>query len=240
MIGVQPSFRRLPPIRDSPPISKWSGARRCCLGVPPVYTGGIGFRVLTLTITRRAAMLYGEKLRLRTVRESDLDQLFALQSDLSNRGDYYPLDLPSEIMLRKEFQETGFWKSDSGTLLLCDNDDHVLGMLSFEQPKVYHNNALEIGYILYDVASRGQGIMTEAVSLLVTYLFASKNVNRIEICADPGNTASRRVAEKCGFTFEGVTRSCIRFRGQDRDVVVYSLLRHEAGARSAGRDAAEH
>jgi RimJ/RimL family protein N-acetyltransferase len=41
----------------------------------------------------------------------------------------------------------------------------------------------------------------------------------------PENGASRRIAEKCGFTLEGTVRGAFFNDGRNQDVVLYSLLR---------------
>ena len=41
-------------------------------------------------------MIRGKAIRLRTVRETDLDRLYALLNDIANRGDFVPLQLPLE------------------------------------------------------------------------------------------------------------------------------------------------
>jgi RimJ/RimL family protein N-acetyltransferase len=63
--------------------------------------------------------------------------------------------------------------------------------------------------------------------LLSGWVFESLPVDRIEIHAEPGNAASRRVAERAGFTFEGVLRSYFVNKGVRRDAASYSLLRGE-------------
>jgi RimJ/RimL family protein N-acetyltransferase len=67
--------------------------------------------------------------------------------------------------------------------------------------------------------------VTEAVQLLVDYLFATKKQHRIQLVIVPENAASRRIAEKCGFTLEGTLRGAFFNGGRNHDVVVYSLLR---------------
>ena len=69
--------------------------------------------------------------------------------------------------------------------------------------------------------------MTEAVQLLTDYLFATKKVNRIHLVIVPENAASRRIAEKWGFTFEGTVRGAFFNDGRSQDVVLYSLLRDD-------------
>lgn len=67
--------------------------------------------------------------------------------------------------------------------------------------------------------------MTEAVQLLVDYLFATKKEHRIHLVIVPGNAASQRIADKCGFTVEGTVRGAFFNDGRNHDVLLYSLLR---------------
>lgn len=62
----------------------------------------------------------------------------------------------------------------------------------------------EIGYWIRTSCAR-QGYATEATHALVD-LACSLGARRVSITADAANVASRRVAERCGFTLEGVLR----------------------------------
>ena len=169
-------------------------------------------------------MIQGEKITLRTIREGDIDALYELTSDLSNRGEYYPLNLSSTVDYKSRFHEHGFWEETKGTLAIC-SADKILGTIGFF-PAAYFN-AFEIGYILFDVASRKKGYMTEALTLFSKYLFATKKIYRLQLTVIVGNMASKRVAEKCGFKFEGLIRGAIFHNGENKDLEMYSLLRNE-------------
>lgn len=84
----------------------------------------------------------------------------------------------------------------------------------------------EIGYRLIS-CERNKGYCTEAVNILVDFLFLSKNTERIQAKANPGNVASQRVLEKAGFKREGLIRKDVFIRGQWQDGVLYSILREE-------------
>jgi RimJ/RimL family protein N-acetyltransferase len=174
-------------------------------------------------------MLRGENITLRPVRQSDLDRFFALQTDLTNRGDLFPLAFRSEAELRKSFQETGLWTDDSGSLLIVNDKDEILGLIRCYTTVAYFDE-IEIGYIIYDRNQRGKGIATEAVKLLARYLFDSRKVNRLRLAIHPDNKASRRVAEKCGFTHESTARGAWFHKGQNHDLEIYALLRNELPA----------
>jgi RimJ/RimL family protein N-acetyltransferase len=82
----------------------------------------------------------------------------------------------------------------------------------------------EIGYFLAPWA-RGRGVMTAAVRLLSGWIFKTLPVDRIEITIEPGNAASRAVAERAGYELEGVLRSHTVIKGSRRDMAMYALLR---------------
>ena len=169
-------------------------------------------------------MIRGQKITLRSVREADIDTLFELWSDISNRGAYYPIDVPSQVDFKKRFQEHGLMEDEHGTFLICA-DERIVGSMAFF--KAMYFDGFEIAYILFDQASRGKGYMTEAVTLLVKYLFATKKINRLQLTVFPDNVASKKVADRCGFTREGVLRGAIFHHGQNADLELYSLLRAE-------------
>lgn len=171
-----------------------------------------------------ASMLEGRHIRLRPVRETDLDRLYDAHIAIGTRGRYFPLGVLSESAFRREFAENGFWQKTEGTLLLMTPDDEIAGHIEFFRPVAYWD-AFELSYQLYDDRHAGSGYVTEAVRLLVDYLFAVKKEHRIHLVIVPENAASRRIAEKCGFTLEGTVRGAFFNDGRNQDVLLYSLLR---------------
>ncbi len=178
-----------------------------------------------------SVMLTGKSVRLRPVRESDIERMYDIHVDIANRGEFWPLDVTSEPAFRREFQESGFWTKDSGLLLIVDDTGQLLGDIGFFRPVPQYFDALEIYYRVYDHAQRGKGVTSEALNLLVGYLFDARRVNRIQLGIDTENLASRRVAEKCGFTHEGTARKAQFLRGEHHDIEIYSILRDEAAKR---------
>jgi ribosomal-protein-alanine N-acetyltransferase len=134
--------------------------------------------------------------------------------------------VPSEPTLRKAFAETGFWGRDEGTLLIRNSDDEIVGHIEFFVPVSYWD-AFELSYLLYDERHAGHGYTTEAVQLLVDYLTATKKQHRIHLVIVPENGASVRIAEKTGFTREGIVRGAFFNDGRNHDVVLYSLVRDD-------------
>lgn len=85
--------------------------------------------------------------------------------------------------------------------------------------------SFEIGY--WRRAGHGQrGIVAEVVCALSRMAFDTLAASRVEIRMDSNNLASRRVAERAGFTFEGVRRQdSVTPTGEPRDTCVYSRVR---------------
>jgi RimJ/RimL family protein N-acetyltransferase len=168
-------------------------------------------------------MLTGERVTLRPIREADLPAFISAHQDIGNRGAFFPLGVISEPVLRRRFADNGLWDRTEGTLLIW-HDDEIVGHIEFFVPVSYWD-AFELSYQLYGEQHAGRGYTTEAVQLLVDYLTATKKQHRIHLVIVPGNAASRRVAEKCGFELEGTARGAFFNDGRNHDVLLYSLLR---------------
>jgi RimJ/RimL family protein N-acetyltransferase len=69
--------------------------------------------------------------------------------------------------------------------------------------------------------------MTRAVRLMSGWVFDALPIERIQITIQVDNRLSRAVAERAGYTFEGVLRAHTLIKGCRRDMAVYSLLRGE-------------
>ncbi|MFJ9829340.1 GNAT family N-acetyltransferase [Streptomyces sp. NPDC101160] len=86
----------------------------------------------------------------------------------------------------------------------------------------------EVGYWLAK-EHRGHGYMTEAVTALARWAIGSLGVHRLLWRAEVGNAPSRAVAERVGFTVEGVERAGLVNNGTVRDCWLGSLLPSDLG-----------
>jgi ribosomal-protein-alanine N-acetyltransferase len=171
-------------------------------------------------------MLHGERITLRPVRADDLDAMYAAHAEIRNRGAYFPLGVMSETTFKGRFAEHGYWQREEGMLVIESPQAEIAGHIEFFRPVSYWD-AWELSYQLYEDRFAGGGFVTEAVQLLTDYLFATKKVSRIHLVIVPENAASRRIAEKCGFTLEGTVRGAFFNDGRNQDVLLYSLLRDD-------------
>ena len=81
----------------------------------------------------------------------------------------------------------------------------------------------ELGFGLHP-AARGRGVATRAVTALLGWGFDALGLAGVTWRADVENTASLRVAQRCGFTVEGRVRGLLLHRGQRVDGVIATLL----------------
>jgi [ribosomal protein S5]-alanine N-acetyltransferase len=81
----------------------------------------------------------------------------------------------------------------------------------------------EVSYAVAPSA-RGFGVAAEAVDALAIALLLEHDFQRVEVRVAPGNTASRRVAEKAGLVYEGVQRNAGRVHGGRVDLEMWSLV----------------
>jgi ribosomal-protein-alanine N-acetyltransferase len=96
------------------------------------------------------------------------------------------------------------------------------GFTSFSCP----NDSAEIGYVL-NPDYQGRGLATEAVRRVLAFGFEELGLHRIEARFIEGNTASRRLMERVGMTFEGYARESMRIKGRYRTIGTCAILRQE-------------
>ena len=122
----------------------------------------------------------------------------------------------------------GTKRSAEGTgleLLIVDRSNRVLGSVGIVDLN-WDEGRCEVGYWLV-AEHRRQGLTTRAVRLVCSWIFDELPIERIGILASTRNPASQGVAERAGFTYEGVRRSYVVNKGTREDLASYSLLRGE-------------
>ncbi len=71
------------------------------------------------------------------------------------------------------------------------------------------------------------GYATEATKAVIAYGFDKINLHKIQICTKTINKPSKRVIEKCGFTYEGTLRDYFYMDGEYVGRLYFSMLRSE-------------
>jgi RimJ/RimL family protein N-acetyltransferase len=124
---------------------------------------------------------------------------------------------------------------DAGTsleLAVVDaaNANEVLGAVGLVSID-WGNEQAEVGY--WTAPHRRQrGVAARAVRLLSNWTFEALGLARLHLMPYAANGASQRVAERAGYTREGILRAYYKSKDGLVDVVMYSMLRDESPAAS--------
>ena len=161
--------------------------------------------------------------RLRPWRADDADDLWAALQDpdirLWNGGGASSREEAVALLGRRSDWSSG----DHASWAVVDaGSGDLLGSISVHS--ITPSQDAEVGYWTVP-AARGRGVAAAAVDAACRWAFGSLSIDRIELCHAVENTASGRVAEKAGFTFEGrLRRSYLYGDGVKHDELLWSRL----------------
>lgn len=110
-------------------------------------------------------------------------------------------------------------------------DDHLVGCVWTKRTD-WAVLATEVA-VAVAAPARGFGLAAEAVDALAIALLLEHGFERIELRVAPGNQASRRVAEKAGFTYEGLLRNAGCVHSGRVDLQVWSLVAADLAAEAS-------
>jgi len=128
--------------------------------------------------------------------------------------------------LRKRLQRSGrFWR---GFLdLAIEADGRVIGEIQVRRrpAQTLPPGAVELGILIHEHDDRGRGTGSEAIALLIGWLFESGEAERVQLGTEVGNAAMRRVAEKLGFGLEGIMRGFMPTSRGRADYAMYAVTK---------------
>ena len=163
---------------------------------------------------------------LRPVSPRDDTRLAIFQDPETVRWTGVPLGGYSREQLAAADRETErLWLlGDGAVFVIADAADDCVGLANLGiYPARQLADTAEIGFSMAPHA-RGRGYATAAVRTLAQWGIDALGLARIVWRAQVGNEASRRVAEKAGFTYEGIARTAWKQRDEHRDVWVASFV----------------
>ncbi|MEU4714159.1 GNAT family N-acetyltransferase, partial [Micromonospora purpureochromogenes] len=165
------------------------------------------------------------ELRLRPGEERDLDAIVETCQDLDTiRWTTVPHPYRREHAegFRRDVADAAWARGTGAYYAVADADDRYVASVDLRLgPDPLVGN---VGFMTAPHA-RGRGYLPAAVGALAAWGFTTLGLARIEWLALVGNTASRRVAEKAGFSFEGTARARLTARDGGRgDAWVAALV----------------
>jgi RimJ/RimL family protein N-acetyltransferase len=164
---------------------------------------------------------------LRPVTEDDLPRLDRLRNDPAGTGPHEWHGWRDAGAERRQWAESGLLTDSGGTLMVTYGTDSI-GAVSWRRVVTGQVSYCWAIGIALAPEFRGRGCGSAAQRLLVRYLFAHTQVNRVEAITEITNVGKQRALEKAGFTREGILRGATYRAGRWHDQVIYSVIRDEA------------
>ena len=173
--------------------------------------------------------LQSDRLLLRQITSQDSEALFEIYSNkevmlyFDDRGAFESLSEAEDMA--KGYEDGIKNRAEIRWGIVLKETGKLIGTCGFHAISDY-DKRVEVGYDL-NREYWGQKIMTEALSLIISFAFEVSDVNRIEAFVEPPNTGSRTLLEKLGFTMEGTLRQHEMCRGELIDIQILGLLRKD-------------
>jgi len=172
-------------------------------------------------------MLEGKRINLRIAEKEDVPLLAEWLNDVKFAGDYqnFPEQI-SRVQLEKRILEHKLYQTEWVDFITEKKDGTKIGWAA-HYVSAPNFGWIEIGYAIIP-GERNKGYGTEAIQILVDYLFLTREIARIQAVINKEDVASRQVLEKAQFKKEGILRKALwDSKGKLADSYIYSILREE-------------
>lgn len=172
---------------------------------------------------------------LRYRRASDLDAIGTASLDPETRRwlDDPPMDAGARAASMARVAEA-FRTGRSAPLMIADSStDQPIGLINVQ---FRDDCAATIAYSVFP-AHRGQGVAPRAVRLAAGWAFSDLGLSELLLEIDPGNLASVRVAQKCGFKPAGRTLAREQDGHGSAGKLVFAIRKGELRSRHRRRPA---
>ncbi|MBT6774081.1 GNAT family N-acetyltransferase [Candidatus Woesearchaeota archaeon] len=171
----------------------------------------------------------GKTIKIRTPKLSDADNIYNNIKDKEiakwtlRIPHPYPKDGAKKFIRRCHLKS----KNKKGYFFVITNleNNNAIGGISLNEIDLKHKNAV-LGYWL-GKKHWGQGIMSEAVDLILKFGFKELKLHRISSDAFEPNIASQKVLKKNGFKVEGLLRETHFKHNKWQNQVAMSILKSD-------------
>jgi len=99
------------------------------------------------------------------------------------------------------------------------------------------NGVAEVGYITFSPALQRTVMATEAMYLMMKRVFDELGYRRYEWKCDALNGPSKQAAKRLGFSYDGLFRQALVYKGRNRDTAWYAILDQDWPRIKAGFEA---
>ncbi len=170
--------------------------------------------------------LQGPHIQLTALEDTDLTALLPFFQDLSVLRYYLPTTARplNRIQLERLLKD---WNDGvENYVFAIRSSGKTCGIFNLDGLD-WANGHAEIGIAITDKLIRGQGLASEALSVMLDYAFNELGMHRLWCRIIDGNDPSTRLFEKTGFRREGRLRHHVLRSGAYRDMLIYGLLKSD-------------
>lgn len=173
-------------------------------------------------------MYYGEKVKLRAYKREDVTRACEFVNDSEVK-----LHLVSDIPYPTMFEQELKWIEEQINL----KDGYNFAIEALEEGKYiggcgifridWLNRTTMVGIMIGDKDYWNKGYGTDAMKVLIKFIFEHMNLNKIKLNVFGFNKRAIKCYEKCGFKVEGVLKQELFRDGQYYDEYAMALLKEE-------------
>ncbi|KUO69304.1 MAG: acetyltransferase [Clostridia bacterium BRH_c25] len=177
-------------------------------------------------------MYKGQKIRLREYRKEDIERALLYINDseikkLLAPGIPYLNTLEDE---RKWVEGLSAFKDNYSFAIETLEDEKYIGGCGLNSID-WKNSVAVVGIFIGDKNYWGKGYGTDAMKVLMKFIFEQMNIHKIKLNVFSYNKRAIKSYEKCGFKIEGVLRQEIFRDGCYHDEIIMGLLKEEYNIR---------
>ena len=174
-------------------------------------------------------MYKGEKVFLRSYEKKDIERAHKLFNDLEVQfylapGPIYPLSYQEEEKFVESFMGREKEKGYNFAIETLEGE-YIGGCGYFGLSR--KNGTVEVGITIADKDYWGKGYGTDAMKVLINFLFYELNVRKITLHVFAFNERAIRCYRKLGFLEEGRLRENMFRNGRYHDDIIMSLFRQD-------------
>ncbi len=173
-------------------------------------------------------MYSGEKVKLRAYKREDIPMAQEYLNDFETKkllmpGIPYPITLEEE---QKWFEkQTAFGDTYNFAIETLEGEKYI-GGCGINQLD-WKNSVAVVGIFIGDKDYWGKGYGTDAMKVLVRFIFEQMNIHKVKLFVYSFNERAVKSYEKCGFVKEGVLRQEIFRDGKFHDEYIMGILKDE-------------
>jgi ribosomal-protein-alanine N-acetyltransferase len=178
----------------------------------------------------RVAPILGERVLLRPPRHADwrawVEVRSASRAFLAPWEPSWPPDALTRKAFRRRVRQQALERRDQtgyGFLIFERTSGGLLGGITVSDVQRGVAQSCSLGYWIGAGAAR-RGYMTEALLLVLRFVFAELGLHRATAACLPGNRASQGLLRKVGFREEGYAREYLRIDGRWQDHVLFGMV----------------